>query len=109
MRSDPTPTENRLWNKLRCRQLGVRFRRQEPIGPYIVDFVCKSRRLVIEVDGESHEDCPGDRIRDAHLGNLGYRVMRIWDTEVHQSLEGVVEDIWALLYEDSSPGEAGGG
>lgn len=64
MRRDPTPAEALLWVRLRHNQLGVRFRRQEPIGPYIVDFACAAARLIIELDGDSHDELARDLRRD---------------------------------------------
>ncbi|MEN8113673.1 MAG: DUF559 domain-containing protein [Actinomycetota bacterium] len=82
MRSDPTTAESVLWYHLRRGQMGVRFRRQEPIGPYIVDFVCLSRRLVIETDGDSHKDRERDAMRDQWFLDHGWFVIRFWDDYV---------------------------
>jgi very-short-patch-repair endonuclease len=65
LRSGMTDAERALWRRLRAHQLAVRFRRQAPIGPYTVDFVCLERRLVVEVDGGQHADSAGDREREA--------------------------------------------
>jgi very-short-patch-repair endonuclease len=70
-----TSAETAVWNIVRRQNLGWRFRRQEPIGPYIVDFVCISRRLVVEMDGTNHGG-EYDRIRDDYLRRLGFRVLR---------------------------------
>jgi very-short-patch-repair endonuclease len=75
MRRSMTSAETAVWSMVRRKQLGWRFRRQEPIGPYIVDFVCVPRRLVVEMDGEGHGG-PYDRKRDAYLRRLGFRVLR---------------------------------
>ena len=78
LRRDATEAEKRLWARLRGRQVaGVRFRRQVPIGPYIVDFVCFANRLVVEVDGGQHAwEADGDAARTRWLGGRGFRVLR---------------------------------
>src|SRR5947209_844696 len=87
-----TPTESKLWSKLRDRQLdGFKFVRQEPVGTHYADFVCRERRLVVEVDGGQHADRAADRQRDSDLSALGYRVIRIWNNEVMGNLDGVLE------------------
>ena len=83
LRSHPTEAEVRLWFHLRSRRTGgLRFRRQYPIGPYIVDFICLERRLVVEVDGGHHAESAGDRARDAWLAGCGLRVLRFWNNDV---------------------------
>jgi very-short-patch-repair endonuclease len=80
-----------LWRRIRNRQLdGCKFVRQEPIGPYYVDFVCRERQLVLEVDGGQHADNPLDRQRDRDLAERGYRILRVWNNDVLQNLEGVL-------------------
>lgn len=95
--------ERKLWNELRLRQLdGARFRRQHPIGHYIVDFVCLEKRLVVEVDGEQHtqrDHAAHDERRDRWLAVEGYRVMRFQTIEIYQNLPGVVYTIWGALQE----------
>ena len=90
--SDP---ERRLWSHLRMRQLGgYKFRRQHPIGPYIADFVCLERRLVVEVDGGQHaepEQMRHDARRTQWLQNEGYHVVRAWTSELSENLDGVLE------------------
>ena len=71
-----------MWSMVRREQFGYRFRRQEPLGPYIVDFVCHAARLVIELDGARHVDSNYDQRRDAVLGQLGYRVLRFWNNDL---------------------------
>ena len=91
-----------LWLVLRNRQLGgFKFRRQTPIGSYIVDFVCVEQRLVIEIDGSQHDERRGyDLRRTEALEAEGYRVVRFWNDEVLNSLEGVSE---AILLELEGP------
>ena len=93
MRLDPNNAERLVWSRLRRRQLGERFRRQEPIGPFVADFVCVARSLVIEVDGESHGDPAADRARDRDMAALGFTVLRFWNDEVYSDLDAVVETI----------------
>ena len=90
MRREPTEAERHLWRLLRDRRFAsLKFRRQETIGRYIVDFVCYERRLVVEVDGGQHADNAYDVERDAWLGSRGFRVIRFWNTDVLSNPEGV--------------------
>ena len=93
-----TDEEVRLWVCLK-HDLPWKFRRQEPIGPYICDFVCYPKRLVVEVDGVQHADSPRDRVRDAYLAGLGFRVVRVWNGEVMCHLEEVPDQIVGALGE----------
>ena len=99
LRRNMTKAERRLWRRLRGGQLGVKFRRQQPIGRYIVDFVCLERRLVVEVDGGQHDGSEYDRERDEWLEREGYRVVRFWDNEVMKEIEVVMEEIVRVLRE----------
>jgi very-short-patch-repair endonuclease len=105
LRKQSTDTERRLWRHLRDRQLeSLKFRRQHPIGRYLVDFVNLERKLVVEVDGGQHSQDPADKTRDAWLRVEGYRVLRFWNNEVLGNLEGVLERIReALLNPHPSP------
>jgi len=92
LRRQSTRAEWVLWLAFRDRRLGgLKFARQQPIGPYYVDFVCRERRLIIEVDGGQHADSASDQRRDAYLNALGYRVMRVWNNEVLGNLDGVLQ------------------
>src|SRR4051812_40594767 len=94
LRFDQTDAEKKLWWRLRNRQIaGCKFVRQEPIGPYICDIVCRERRLVIEVDGGQHADSAADTKRDQWLVAHNYRVMRFWNNDVLKNIEGVLEAI----------------
>ena len=96
-----TGAERRLWTVLRLRQMdGAKFRRQEPIGPYIVDFCCHEARLVVEVDGGQHAElvADADRARDVWLRSQGYEVLRFWNHEVIGHLEGVHDRIVETLH-----------
>ena len=97
LRREQTRAEALLWAVVRNRRLGYKFRRQSPWGPYTLDFVCIERRLVIEVDGEQHENSASDATRDAWLGAHGFRVLRFWQTEVLGNLEGVCHVIAEAL------------
>ncbi len=95
LRRNLTDAERALWRHLRQRQVaGLKFRRQHPIGRYILDFVCLEARVVIELDGGQHADRHGaDQERTAWLEARGYRVLRFWNTEVLENPEGVMEVI----------------
>ena len=95
LRSEQTPAEQRLWSRLRQRQLlNLRFRRQHPVGTYIVDFYCPARNLVVEVDGDSHADKEEyDAERTEWLESQGYRVIRFTNREVENELDAVLEEI----------------
>jgi len=103
LRRDSTDAERRLWYRLRSRQVdGAKFVRQEPIGLFIVDFVCRERRLIIEVDGGQHATDRRDVKRDRWLGAQGYRVLTFWNHDVLANTEGVLESIAASLSETTS-------
>ncbi len=93
MRREPTPAERLLWQALRNQALGIKFRRQAPIGPYIVDFFCPPHRLVIEVDGETHAAPDADRERDSFLRAQGLRILRFWNPDITGNLPGVLAAI----------------
>jgi very-short-patch-repair endonuclease len=87
--------ESLLWSRLRARQLqGIKFRRQQPIENYIVDFVSFEKRIVIELDGGQHKmNKEKDNERDRFLAENGFTVLRFWDSEVIENMEGVLEVI----------------
>ena len=105
LRRKQTDAEKALWFRLRNRQLeGVRFRRQQPIGPYIVDFVAWERKLVVEIDGGQHDEeevMRRDEARTAWLKDKSYEVLRFWNNDVLSNLEVVLETITAALGQDS--------
>jgi very-short-patch-repair endonuclease len=93
-----TDAERKLWTILRARQLGgAKFRRQQPIGPFIADFVCQEARLIVEADGGQHAENVGDVRRTAFLESKGYRVLRFWNNDILQNLEGVAESVLGAL------------
>jgi very-short-patch-repair endonuclease len=97
LRKNSTDAERALWRILRSRQLGGhKFRRQQPLGPFIVDFVCLDARMVVEIDGGQHneeEDIAYDQRRSQWLEKAGFRVMRFWNQEVLNELESVSDAI----------------
>ena len=102
LRTNSTDTEKYLWKYLRGRQLeGFKFRRQHPIGKYIVDFINLERKIIIEVDGGQHLENKKDKLRDKWLEEQGYEVLRFWDNEVLTNIEGVMESIRKKLYSPS--------
>ena len=94
LRIRQTDAETKLWHRLRNRQIaGCKFVRQEPIGRYICDFVCRERKLIIEVDGGQHSGAKKDAIRDCSLVQADYCVLRFWNNEVLGNIEGVLQMI----------------
>ena len=97
LRRDMSDAERRLWSELRGRRFdGRKFRRQRPVGSYIVDFVCYEPKLVIEIDGGQHggrAQSEDDRDRARSLNANGFKVIRFWNDEVLQNLDGVLEAI----------------
>jgi primosomal protein N' (replication factor Y) len=99
-RQSATDAERLLWYHLRHQSQGVKFRRQHPIGPYVADFACLSRKLVIEIDGSQHRDSPYDRVRDMFMRDQGWIVLRFWAWEVVRNIGGVLNGIADAIEED---------
>ena len=99
LRENQTDTERKLWQRLRGRQLqGFKFRRQHSIAPYVVDFVCIDRQLVVECDGGQHGAMvEPDMARTKFLNGRGYRVIRFWDNEVLLDIDAVLAAILEAL------------
>ncbi len=98
LRRQPTDAETVLWLSLRDRRLGgYKFVRQEAIESFVVDFVCRDRKLVIEVDGGQHAESTEDRMRDDRLAEAGYRVLRFWNGDALTNKDGVLQTILAAL------------
>jgi len=101
LRRNQTDAERKLWRLLRRRDnIGYRFRRQHPLGPYIVDFACLEANLIVELDGGQHAE-PAlqarDLQRDAWLEARGYRVLRFWNADIYESIDGVLTRIRLAL------------
>jgi very-short-patch-repair endonuclease len=104
MRANPTPAERRLWSMLRNRRMpAFKFKRQHVIAPYIIDFACLERRLIIEADGSQHAENESDRRRDAYLWQRGFRVLRFWNNDVLENAAGVFDMIYAELHTPHPP------
>jgi very-short-patch-repair endonuclease len=92
LRRNPTDVERLLWQRLRFWQVdGYKFRRQQPLGEYIVDFVCLQKRLIIELDGGQHaQEVNYDAVRDAWLRGQGFIILRFWNNDVLKNIDGVM-------------------
>jgi very-short-patch-repair endonuclease len=103
LRNNATDAERALWHAISARKIsGVRFNRQVPIGPFICDFVARSIRLVIEVDGGQHNDAV-DAERTRYIEAQGFRVIRFWNNDVLGNLDGVIEEIARVIADMPSP------
>jgi very-short-patch-repair endonuclease len=103
LRRQSTDAERALWRLLRQNQLGRRFRRQFPIPPYIVDFICLEAQLIIEADGGQHS-LPGDHDRrDAFQASKGWRILRLWNDDILRNREGVFRQIVETLEQNPHP------
>jgi len=112
LRSRPTEAEKLIWKHLRARQLeGFKFRRQQPIDKYVVDFVCFERRLIIEIDGGQHStEKKKDEERDDYLRKNSFEILRFWNNEVLENINGVLEVIreQCLFHPPQAPPVKGG-
>ena len=100
LRSKPTEAERCLWKRLKLKHLGYVFYRQKPIGDYIVDFYCHQAKLVVEVDGDYHDDAEtsrNDKVRNAYMKSLGLKVLRFNNHEVLNNTDKVVGKISRIL------------
>ena len=105
LRKNPTETELALWRRLRMRQFkGFKFRRQQPLGRCVVDFVCRSKKLIVEVDGGQHVENRDDMERTEWLESQGFHVLRFWNNQVLSDMECVTKVIWdTLSYSHETP------
>ena len=105
LRRNSTDAEQLLWQRLRNRQLaGLKFRRQVPMGPYVADFFCLKAGLIVEVDGGQHATAQdSDAARTAWLESRGYRVIRFWNNEVIENIQGVLETIARMAGKTKGP------
>ena len=94
LRKNATIQERRLWNLLKNRQFcNLKFKRQQPVGDYIVDFICKEAKIIIEIDGGQHNEPKNIeyyKTRTEFLNSLGYKVIRFWDNEIYENIDGVL-------------------
>jgi very-short-patch-repair endonuclease len=112
MRAQPTNAEHVLWQRLRhdIALIGSHFRRQALIGPFIVDFVSRKAKLVVELDGGQHDwQQESDALRTRRIEAAGYRVLRFWNNDVLGNLEGVLGEIQRALPPTPAPSPQGGG
>jgi very-short-patch-repair endonuclease len=107
LRHQITDAERALWRRLRDRQLGgAKFRRQHEFGPYVLDFYCQERCLVVEVDGGQHyepEQAARDERRTVYLASQGLRVLRFSNLDVLRNLEGVLGVVWGAVVGETGP------
>ncbi len=105
LRNAPTDAEHRLWQRLRNRQLdNCKFRRQHPFADYIVDFACLERKVIVELDGSQHANATKyDGARSQFLEDAGFRVLRFWNNQVFEDIDGVLEVIWQNLHARTTP------
>ena len=98
LRKELTPAEGKLWSRIRNDQLEVNFRRQHAIGKYIPDFICIEKKLIIELDGSQHlEQEEYDQERTQYLESQGYKVIRFWNNDVMNDVDGVIKEIMFAL------------
>lgn len=105
LRRNMTDAERLLWGHLRLKQMdGRKFRRQHPIGNYVLDFVCVEKGLAVELDGGQHaENHDADAARDSWLKQQGITVLRFWNHDVLQDIETVKSVIWSALQDGTPP------
>ncbi len=104
LRREATPAERKLWTFLSKSQLGAKFSRQMEVGKYYPDFLCRKHRLIVELDGFSHDIAPArDVVRDRVLQAQGYHVLHFTNQEVYSNVEGVVETIGLALQKLAHP------
>jgi very-short-patch-repair endonuclease len=114
LRRNRTSAERRLWRELRqLKQIGCKFRQQVPIDHFIVDFACLSKRLIVEVDGGTHStdrEVSRDERRERYLKEQGFRVLRVWNSDVRENISGVMDTIVGALESPTpDPSPQGGG
>lgn len=100
LRNNATPQEIILWSYLRNSKLNCKFRRQQSIGPFIVDFYSKEKKLIIEIDGSYHNDPQAkeyDKLRSEYLNSLDLKVLRFWNNEINTNIEGVILKIEGVI------------
>ena len=96
LRRNATEAERIVWGMLRAGRLdGLKFKRQVPLGPYVVDFVCFDEKLIVEIDGSQHAESTYDVQRDAYFAAAGYRTLRFWNGEAMGNRDGMAQSILA--------------
>jgi very-short-patch-repair endonuclease len=104
LRANSTDAERLLWSRVRAHRLfGFKFKRQQTIGRYIVDFACLDKKLIVELDGGQHADSESDQQRDAWLRERGFRVLRFWNSDVLLNIDGVMEVVTRALVHHPLP------
>ena len=104
LRKNQTPQEITLWAKLRNNQTGHKWKRQVSIGPYITDFYCWKKLLVVEIDGSQHLDNKEyDKEREKYFTELGIRTIRFWNNEINTNIDGVMQKIFNTLKDTPHP------
>ena len=104
LRRNQTDPERRLWNILRNRSFrGLKFVRQLPVGPFIADFACRELMLIVEVDGSQHVESSKDASRTSFLNRSGYSVLRFWNNEITEGLDGVYAVLTAIVERTDVP------
>ncbi len=109
LRVDRTKAEHVLWQQLRNRQLGCKFRFQHPVSKYIADFACVELRLIVEVDGGQHCESKADEVRTEYLNKAGFQVLRFWNNDVLSNMDGVIlslQETISRLKSTSAPSPA---
>ena len=102
LRKESTPAERKLWSRIRNDQLGITFRRQHAVGYYIPDFCSPKAKLIIELDGSQHlEQEEYDEERTKYLESQGYRVIRFWNTDAMNDMDGVILALMNVLKDDA--------
>ncbi len=98
LRKQETDAERLIWSYLRAGKMdGLKFRRQQPVGPYIVDFACLDKNIIIEIDGGQHTENIKDETRDAWLADQGFKILRFWNNDVLKETDAVLESIRLAL------------
>ncbi len=98
LRHNSTPEERRLWSRLRAKRFGLKFRRQVPIGKYIVDFTCLEKNLIIELDGSQHAENENDKVRTEYLEQCGFHVIRFWNKDINQHIDQCLDSIYRYCF-----------
>ena len=107
LRKSATIHEVILWSRIKNSQLGYKFRRQYSIGKYIVDFCCLEKKLIVEIDGAEHFDSSHDLIRDKYIKSFGFIILRVWNSEINNNLDEVMERVMEMLTDPSVPTKVG--